>query len=127
MDFIVGLPKTKQGYDNIYVVVNKFSKMGHFIRCKTTHDASHIAHLFFQEIVVIHGKTLRIVSDRVVKFMSHFWKTLSSRLGANLTFGSTYHPQIDGQIELVNKVLVNLLRCLTKEYGDTWDVVIPQP
>jgi hypothetical protein len=92
MDFIMGLPKTKQGFDRIYVMVDRFSKMGHFIPCKTTHDAIHIVHLFFKDIVRIHRLRLSIVSDRDVKFMSHFWKTLWSRLGTNLSFGSTYHP-----------------------------------
>lgn len=58
--------------------------------------------------------------------MSHFWKTLWNRLGTNLSFGSAKHPQIDDQRELVNKVLGNLLRCLTKEYSQTWEAIIPQ-
>ena len=71
--------------------------MGHFIPCKTTHDASYIAQLFFKENFRIHGLPLNIVSDRDVKFMSHFWKTLWNRLGTNLSFGYSYNPQTDGQ------------------------------
>ena len=76
MDFMVGLHKTKFGMDSIYVVVDRFSKMSHFIPCKTTHDASYIAHLFFKEIVRINGPPLNIAFDRDRKCMDHFWKTL---------------------------------------------------
>ena len=62
MDFVVGLPKTKLGMDSIYVVVDRFSKMSHFILCKTSHDASYVPHLFIKEIVRIHGLPLSIVS-----------------------------------------------------------------
>lgn len=86
----------------------------------------NIAHLFFKEVVRIHGLPLSIVSDRDVKFMSQFWKTLWIKLGTNLSFGSAYHSQTDGQTKKVNSVLGNLLRCLTKEYGKSWEVVIPE-
>lgn len=126
MDFVVGLPRTRQGYDSIYVVVDRFSKMAHFIPCKTIHDACNIAQLFFSGVVRIHGLPLSIVSDRDTKFMSHFWKALWQKLGTNLSFGSAYHPQTDGQTEVVNRSLGNLLRCLTKEYGQTRDQLIGQ-
>lgn len=91
--------------------------MAHFVPCKTTHDACDIANLFFIEVVRIHGLPLNIVSDRDTKFMSHFWKTLWHKFDTNLSFGSSYHPQIDGQTKVVNISLENFLRCLTKEYG----------
>ncbi|GLJ52905.1 hypothetical protein SUGI_1127050 [Cryptomeria japonica] len=126
MDFVVGLPKTKSRFDSIYVVVDRFSKMAHFIPCKVTHDFGHIAHLFFKEVIRIHGLPISIVSDRDAKFIGHFLKTLWQRLGTNLSFSSAYHPQTDGQIEVVNRTLGNLLICLTKEYGQAWDQIIHQ-
>ena len=91
--------------------------MAHFIPCRTTNDASHISHLFFEEVVRIHGLPMSIVSNRDVKFMSHFRQTLCKRFGANMCFGSAYHPQTNGPTKVVNQILGNLFRCLTKEYG----------
>jgi hypothetical protein len=121
MDFIVGLPHTRDGYDSIWVVVDRLTKAAHFIPVKTTYNSAVLAELYMSQIVCLHGIPKKIISDRGTQFTSHFWQQLHEALGTHLKFSSAYHSQTDGQTERTNQILEDMLRACALQDKLGWD------
>jgi transposase InsO family protein len=99
MDFIVGLPRTQLGYDFIWGIVDRLTKVAHFIPVKTTYSGPQLAELYMSRIVCLHGVPKKIVSDRGTQFTLKLWERLHETLDTQLCVSSAYHPQTDGQTE----------------------------
>ncbi|GJZ18426.1 transposon ty3-I gag-pol polyprotein [Tanacetum coccineum] len=126
LDFITGLPHTQHHKDSVMVEVDRFSKMANFVACHTTYDAVQMANLYFKEIVSLHGVPKTKVSDRDVKFLSHFWLTLWLKLRTKHKFSTSSHPQTDGQTEVINRTLGSLLRALITTNLKQWEELLPR-
>jgi hypothetical protein len=125
MDFIVGLPRTPAGYDSIWVIVDRLTKVAHFIPVKTTHSCARLAKLYMSRIVCLHGVPKKIVSDRGTQFTSRFWEKLHESMDTKLNFSSAYQPQTDGQTKRTNHILEDMLRACALKHGGSWDKSLP--
>lgn len=119
MDFVTKLP-VSDGFDSILVVVDKFSKMTHFIPCMEAIDAEGVAKLIMKNIVRLHGLPNSIVSDRGPQFVSKFWKILMNLLGVKVKLSTAVHPQTDGQTERMNQSMEQYLICYVNYLQDNW-------
>lgn len=121
LDFITHLPKTRSGYTAILVVVDRLSKMVHFVPTHDTATAEDVARLFVDNIFVLHGMPERIVSDRDTRFTGTFWKALCDIWKCERQLSTAYHPQTDGQTERVNRTLEDMLRHWCSPDQNDWD------
>jgi transposase InsO family protein len=121
MDFIIGLHTMQSGYDSIWVIVDHFLKVAHFIPVKTTYKRAELAELYIARIMCLHGVSKKIVSDRGTQFMSRFWEKLHEAMDTRLNFSLAYHPQKDGQTERVNQILKDMLRACALKDSKSWD------
>lgn len=119
MDFITHLPMSF-GHSAIWVVCDRLTKAVHFMGLPNHYTTVDLARRFMVEIFRLHGFPKSIVSDRDPIFMSKFWKELFYLQGTKLRFSSAYHPETDGQSEVVNMSLEIYLRCFAGENPRSW-------
>ncbi|KAL5846596.1 hypothetical protein ACOSQ3_010120 [Xanthoceras sorbifolium] len=104
MEFIEGLPPSN-GKNSIFVVVDRLSKSAHFLALSHPYTAKVVAETFVEGVVKLHGMPRSIISDRDPVFISHFWREFFNMSGTQLKMSSAYHPQTDGQTEVVNRCI----------------------
>src|SRR4051794_19521962 len=124
MDFITDLPPSAT-FDAIRVVVDRLTKMVHFIPYRKSISGEETAKLFLDNMYRYHGLPDDIISDRGSQFISRFWRSLFEILKVDIKLSSAFHPQTDGQTERVNQVLEQYLRCTINYQQDDWTLYLP--
>ncbi|GJR28850.1 putative reverse transcriptase domain-containing protein [Tanacetum coccineum] len=120
MDFITKLPKSSQGYDTIWVIVDRLTKSAIFVPMRETDPMEKLARMYLKEVVTRHGIHVSIICDRDPRFASNFWRSLQKALGTNLDMSIAYHPQTDGQSERTIQTLEDTLRACVIDFGKGW-------
>jgi hypothetical protein len=125
MNFILGLPKTSTREDSIWVVVDQLTKSAHFIPIKVKDPMDKLARLFVHNVVCLHGLPSTNILDRDSHFTLRFWQSLQKKMGKELMFSTTFHPQIDGLSERTNQILEDMLRACVLEFKGSWFQYLP--
>jgi hypothetical protein len=121
MDFVGGLPMSRRNHDYLYVVVDRFSKMCILMPCTKQVTAEQMTQMFFQNVWVHFGLPKSIISDRDSRFVGSFWSSLWALMDTKLKKSTAFHPQTDGQTEVVNRTVVHLLRAYCSKHPKLWD------
>nr|GEW16177.1 putative reverse transcriptase domain-containing protein [Tanacetum cinerariifolium] len=125
MDFVIKLPKTSNEHDTIWVIVNRLTKLAHFIPTRETDSMETLTRLYIKEIVSRHGVPISIILDRDSHFTSRFWQSLQSALGTQLDMSTAYHPETDGQSKRTIQTLEDMLRAYVIDFGKGWKKHLP--
>lgn len=125
MDFVSGFPKTSKGNNSVWMIVDRLTKLAHFLPMKINHPLQKLVEMYIYEIVRLHGIPQSIVSDRDLRFTSRFWEGLQKALGTKLRLSSAYHPQTDSQTQRIIQSLEDLLRDCVLEQRGAWDSHLP--
>ncbi|GJR68749.1 putative reverse transcriptase domain-containing protein [Tanacetum coccineum] len=125
MDFVTKLPKSSQGYDTIWVIVDRLTKSAIFTPMRETDSTEKLARMYIKEVVTRHGIPVSIICDRDPRFSSNFWKSLQRALGTSLDMSTAYHPETDRQSERTIQTLEDMLRACVIDFGNGWVKHLP--
>ncbi|GKE02299.1 reverse transcriptase domain-containing protein, partial [Tanacetum coccineum] len=117
MDFVINLSKTSQGYDTIWVIVDRLTKSAIFTPMRETDPMDKLARIYLKEVVTRYEIPVSIIYDRDPRFASNFWRSLKNALSPNLDMSTAYHPQTDGQSERKIQTLEDILRACVIDFG----------
>nr|GFA66826.1 putative reverse transcriptase domain-containing protein [Tanacetum cinerariifolium] len=120
MDFVTKLPKSPQGYDTIWVIVDRLTKSAIFAPMRETDPLEKLAKLYLKEVVARHGIPVSIICDHDPRFASRFRRTLQKALGTSLDMSTTYHPETNGQSERTIQTLEDMLRACIIDFRKGW-------
>ncbi|GJU75861.1 putative reverse transcriptase domain-containing protein [Tanacetum coccineum] len=125
MYFINKLPKSSQGFDTIWVIVDRLTKSAHFLPIRENDPLDKLARLYLNRIVARHGIPVSIICDRDGRFTSNFWRSFQKALGTDLSMSTAYHPETDGQSERTIQTLEDMLRACVIDFGKGWVKHLP--
>ncbi|GJZ00020.1 putative reverse transcriptase domain-containing protein [Tanacetum coccineum] len=125
MDFVTKLPKTSNGYDTIWVIIDPLTKSAHFLPMRENDSMDKLARLYFKEVVTRHGIPVSIICDRDGRFTSNFWRAYQKALGPCLDMSTEYHLQTDRQSERTIQTLEDMLRTCVIDFGNGWERHLP--
>ncbi|GKE50071.1 putative reverse transcriptase domain-containing protein [Tanacetum coccineum] len=120
IDFITKLPKSSQGFDTIWVIVDRLTKSAHFLPIRENDPLDKLARLYLNRIVERHGIPASIICDRDGRFTSNFWRSFQKALGTDISMSTAYHPETDGQSERTIQTLEDMLRACVIDFGKDW-------
>ncbi|GJX54599.1 putative reverse transcriptase domain-containing protein [Tanacetum coccineum] len=125
IDFVTKLHKTTNGYDTIWVIIDRLTKSAHFLPMRETDPIEKLIKLYMKEVVTRHGVPVSIIFDRDGRFTSLFWKALNKALRTRLDMSTSYHPETDGQSERTIQTLEDMLCACMLDFGKNWDRHLP--
>nr|GFA62343.1 reverse transcriptase domain-containing protein [Tanacetum cinerariifolium] len=117
MDLVNKLPKSSQGYNTIWVIVDRLTKSAIFTPIRETDPMDKLARIYLKEVVTRHGIPVSIISDHDSRFASNSWRSLQNALGTRLDMSTAYHPETDGQSEMTIQTLKDMLRACAIDFG----------